>query len=92
MKKQRKPTPPQKLVTVEMTYKVKWHKDIHPFNYITFTTQPKHKALKAIKKKFKKLYKELGCKMLTCRMTGYLDTVYKDSDPITFTKALEVFK
>lgn len=90
--KKEKTTTPQKLITVEMTYKVKWHKDTHPFTYITFTSHPKHKAFKVIKKKFKNMYKELGCKMLTCRVTSYLDSVYKDTTPITFTKALEVFK
>lgn len=90
--KKEKTTPTQKLITVEMTYKVKGHKETHPFNYITFTTQPKHKAFKAIKRKFKNMYKEIGCKMLTCRVTSYLDSVYKDTDPITFTKALDIFK
>lgn len=91
MKKQRTPTPPQKLITVEMTYKVKCHKDIHPYTYITFTIKPKHKAFKAIKKEFKKMYKEIGCKMLTCKVTSYLDRVYEEELPKTFTKALEVF-
>lgn len=90
--KKEKTTPPQKLITVEMTYKVKGHKETHPFNYITFTTQPKHKAFKVIKRKFKNMYKEIGCKMLTCRVTSYLDSEYKDNNSVTFTKALEVFK
>ena len=99
--KKEKTTPPQKLITVEMTYKVKGHKDTHPFTSITFTTQTKHKAFKVIKKKYKSMYREIGCKMLTCRVTSYVDickgtevflNTCEDGNPITFTKALDIFK
>ena len=96
MKKQKTPTQPHpraKMITVSFTYRLKHHKEVHPYQYITLTTNHNKKQIfRKIKKHFKMLYKEIGCKMLSCKMTSWIDTEYHDRDPITFTKSLEVFK
>ena len=80
-----KPTPPQSLATFDMVYKVKGCNTPHHYTFITFTKRSKRLLLwLKTKKHFKSLFKDLGCKLLSFKLTSLISTKYRDSDPTRY--------